>query len=1446
MAGVATPATAKPAATDAVTSSRPAEAVPKDKDGRLLLYVDGVPAAAKAAVRKLGGEVTTSTGNRMQVAVPADKIGELAKVPSVTQIRRPERAIPMAITSEGVAASNAHNWIAAGKKGAGVKVGIIDVGFTGLADAQAAGEVPQAATNLSGCRDATKFEPHGVAVAEVVHDMAPDAALALACIDGPLDLPAAEEWLRQQGVQVITAAIGFLTSGRGDGTGESDSPADVVRKSKQAGVLWSVAAGNLADHHFAGNAVDVNGDSWVEFSGTAQNNGFNARPHQKITVGLRWDAWARSTEDLDVYVMKAQRPPTGLTDPEIMAAGTTGQRDAAGKPTEEVTFSNGEDARPYWIYVKRHNVPDSRRLDLFVAGADSALQFTTPAGSVTEPATSPAVLAVGATRPNSGELGRGSGQGPTVDGRQKPDLVGFTEVSTSTLTAQGTSIAAAHVAGAAALLKSANPQLDAAQLESALLARTSPKRSDNLWGKGTLHLGQPTDIPTVTGSGYTPLAIPRQLQNRTYAPREVFTLPMPANIPNDTTAVVFNVAVRTAPESGPDVASGIDVFPENPAGSNSKATTIKVWPGSGYRDVMVVAKVGADRAVRLRAGAGHVVVEADMLGYFSPGSASAYFAKPVPQRVLDTRGPGKSPLGEGEVREIQAHGVAGVPSNATAVLVNITGLEATGHTALAAYARDYAGTTVNFAAADRLSNTSIVAIADDGKFRLRNAIGTTGALVDVVGWFAPGDGGRFVALPEPTRIVDTDTGTGGRTTAIGHGENAQFQVGGQAGIGSTASAAVLTVNAAEDSLGTEVSLSAFEAHRSPVTMMGLRQRETMAATTFSPLGASGKVLLRNERGRARVAVDAAGYFVGGPRVPDDGGSHCVQPLGEQGFNTAFDGRVESTLAGWQTAGSTGLVEQGCELATRPGTGVTWYSAHTYGGDYTVRFDWRATADNANSGVYVMFPSPGSDPAVPANRGLEVDLGISGAGDIKPGRPAQGSNNNPRGFWNQMDITVAWNTVTVWSNGQKVNEYTTNDPARLNANSFIGIQAGSDGEVNFRNVRIKRNTPVTTGQVKGVNNRCLDLWDGNPDDGRLTLRDCAPITGQLWTTAGDGTIITAGRCITVDRGLTAHGTSVLLWTCGAGETGAQQWVLRPDGTIVNPASNRCLTPVSGAHGAAIQIQDCTGRSEQVWRTSEQRGTIGALVNPAGKCVDVINGDPRSNNVHVWDCWRNAAQVWTAPGDGSLRAAGKCLLAHFGGTAAGTPVLLWDCGPNPGSGATWELRPDGTVLNPASGRCLTAASNNREARFTLQDCSSSALQNWRMSAQHLWGGQLVGFSAKCVDITDGNPATGRVWLWTCNYGELGQHWVATGDGTIQSKAHCLDISSTANASAIGVAGCTAGFRSQQWAPRPDGTIVNVQANRCVDNDSAGTANGNRIQIWDCLANGNQRWAVPVRAS
>lgn len=262
--------------------------------------------------------------------------------------------------------------------------------------------------------------------------------------------------------------------------------------------------------------------------------------------------------------------------------------------------------------------------------------------------------------------------------------------------------------------------------------------------------------------------------------------------------------------------------------------------------------------------------------------------------------------------------------------------------------------------------------------------------------------------------------------------------------------------------------------------------------------------------------------------------------------------------------------------------------------------------------------------------------------------------------------------------------------------------------------------------------------------------------------------------------------------------------------------------------------------------------------AGKCMDV-NGANSANGtaVQLYDCNGTNAQNWTAYSDGTLRALGKCLDATGNGTANGTKLEIWDC--TGGANQVWSTH-NGGYQNPTSGRCIDdpSSSTNNFTQLQLWDCNGTNAQIWSTPGGTASGGSggggtitgstITGPGGKCIDVsgddTGGNGAA--VQLWDCQSGAVDQHWTYTGN-TLQTLGRCMDVTSggTANGTKVQLYDCN-GTGSQQWTRGANGSLVNPQSGRCLDDPSGSTTNGARLQIWDCNGSGAQDWTSALFAS
>ncbi|GAA2525047.1 MULTISPECIES: RICIN domain-containing protein [Streptomyces] len=69
------------------------------------------------------------------------------------------------------------------------------------------------------------------------------------------------------------------------------------------------------------------------------------------------------------------------------------------------------------------------------------------------------------------------------------------------------------------------------------------------------------------------------------------------------------------------------------------------------------------------------------------------------------------------------------------------------------------------------------------------------------------------------------------------------------------------------------------------------------------------------------------------------------------------------------------------------------------------------------------------------------------------------------------------------------------------------------------------------------------------------------------------------------------------------------------------------------------------------------------------------------------------------------------AAFLGVPTAARVQLWDC--NGSLGQTWKSTPEGTLVNPNSGRCLDVADGGiaNGTKVQIHTCNGTAAQVWK---------------------------------------------------------------------------------------------------------------------------------------
>lgn len=396
---------------------------------------------------------------------------------------------------------------ARGYDGTGVVVGVISNGIDHLATAQASGDLGVvAAPNDPRCQAGSADE--GVAMLEIVHDVAPGAVLLFSA--GPT-WPAMIDTIRclaEGGARVIVDDLGF------DEPFFEDGPvAQTVRAAVQAGVSYHTAAGNYGTDSLAQPFRSANGTAYHNFApqGVDILNRVTVPAGGLLLCMLQWDEpVGGATSDYDVYAVD----PGSNT---VLAKGDNDQS-VTRVASETVALQN-----PFpgglivGIGIKRFSGTDHflrlicRNLKLQYATATSSIYGHQ---SVSEAVT---VAAVDVRTPGLATVNDFSSRGPPTivfpvpEVRYKPDVTSFDGVSvmnaggfpggcpvycgTNPATCPGdcrftgTSAAAPHSAAVAALMLSKNSSLSPADIQNVMRATAidlSPAGFDWAAGAGRL------------------------------------------------------------------------------------------------------------------------------------------------------------------------------------------------------------------------------------------------------------------------------------------------------------------------------------------------------------------------------------------------------------------------------------------------------------------------------------------------------------------------------------------------------------------------------------------------------------------------------------------------------------------------------------------------------------------------------------------------------------------------------------------------------------------------------------------------------------------------------------------------------------------------------------------------------------------------------------------------
>jgi subtilisin family serine protease len=335
-------------------------------------------------------------------------------------------------------------------------------------------------------------------------------------------------------------------------------------------------------------------------------------------------------------------------------------------------------------------------------------------------------------------------------------------------------------------------------------------------------------------------------------------------VPADATAVVLNVTAVS-----PGTGGWVRVYP-TPTGA--QATPV-------VSNLNVVAGVTQANAVTVALGAGGDVtlatstttdLLADVAGYYRAGGSTAY--TPLdPVRVLDTRtgdgGVPKAAVRGGAWVDLVVRGRAGVPADASAVVLNVTGVSPSAATNVRVYPAPAASeaqspptvSNLNLVPGRAQPNLVTVKVGDGGRVRLWSQSGTVDLVADLAGYYSPSGAHGFVPLA-PARIADSRQGTG-VAGALRGSVPSRLVVRGAGGVPADAVAAVLNVTAVKASASSDLRVypERTDGVVPLVSNLNMPKGRDEPNLVVTRIGDGGAVQLY-ARADVHVVVDVSGYF----------------------------------------------------------------------------------------------------------------------------------------------------------------------------------------------------------------------------------------------------------------------------------------------------------------------------------------------------------------------------------------------------------------------------------------------------------------------------------------------------------------------------------------------------------------------------------------------------------
>jgi hypothetical protein len=292
------------------------------------------------------------------------------------------------------------------------------------------------------------------------------------------------------------------------------------------------------------------------------------------------------------------------------------------------------------------------------------------------------------------------------------------------------------------------------------------------------------------------------------------------------------------------------------------------------------------------------------------------------------------------------------------------------------------------------------------------------------------------------------------------------------------------------------------------------------------------------------------------------------------------------------------------------------------------------------------------------------------------------------------------------------------------------------------------------------------------------------TGYRQTTGPVAPIFTS-MCLDDTGNATANGTKAEFAPCATTTSPEQQWALVPDaapnGGQTLRIHGKCLDAAGTAGGSAVELETCNGSAREAWSLEQGEGSL------------------------------------------TNTATGLCLTDPNSAATAALAAEIVNCATNPEAGGSnlFQL-PAGAITSAVGGMCATDPGNSAVSgtAVELEPCVGGAAQSWGDFSDFL-------FSAT------GEPATHAGLCLTALAKTNLTYPFEYLENTPVAVNICTPTPAQGNSSIS--------YLNSDWATRPNGEIVNLDANLCLTDRGSSAAKGSKLFLEACDGDAGQIWGV-----